>query len=275
MAKDLKELIAEADKHGYAVGSPIELNEAERELVGNAYYLDPSQTLRHFLKFEFFLVLLGKLALRLRSLDGFDDDPSEGKLSGANSGPSSIGAQLTKQWGIDPETDGWKQFINGTHRRLVFIHCWFGQEDEDREMWNRYGDGGKGICLRTTIRRFNEAFDSRIASLGRVTYLDETVPIPTIIPSLCAFRKRPQFRHEKEFRLVRQLSFEECPRHPDGEFLAPPSHVTLPVDLDRLLEAVVVGPNAEESIFERTESAVRAIGLSRIVRRSRIAGLGP
>ncbi len=45
MRKTLKELIAEADKNGFAIGSPIQLSEAESELLGNAYYLDPSRPL--------------------------------------------------------------------------------------------------------------------------------------------------------------------------------------------------------------------------------------
>jgi hypothetical protein len=275
MTNYLKELIAQAEKHGFAIGFPIVMSGPESELVGNAFFLDPSQTIRHFIKFEYFAALLANRALRLRPLNRFDDDPNEGKLSQANAtGSSSFGTQLAQQWETNPETDGWKQFINGTQRTLIYVHCWFGQEEEDKAMWSRYGNGGRGICLKTSVQRLEESMQSPLPSrpqLGKVTYLDESVAIPTMISSLAAYRKSPQFAHEKECRIVHELSFEECPKTPDGEFLSPPDHLMVAVDLDRLIETVVVGPNTDDDFFTRTEAIIKAAGLTCAARRSQLA----
>lgn len=274
MAKSLQEMMAEADQHAFAIGPPIKLSEAESELLGNAYFLDPAQPLCHFLKVEYFRALLESRALRLRPLSGFVDDPREGRLSVANeSEASNVGRRLAQAWGSSPETDGWKRFINGTQRSLIYVHCWFGQEAENQPMWNQYGDGGRGICVKTSARRLQESFQAKppiFPQVHKVSYLSENVPIPTIISSLAAFRKRPEFVHEKEFRVVTELGFEQCPTDANGA-LMPPDHQLIPLDLDRLIEAVVLGPNAEEAAFRELELLVKAAGLNRVVRKSRLA----
>jgi len=271
--KTLKELMAEADKHGVAFGAPIALSEAESELIGNAIDVDPAQPLRHFIRFEYFEALLRSRALRLRPLNRFDDDPKEGTLSEANAtGSSSLGSHLAQQWGTNPETDGWKQFINVTQRTLTYVHCWFGQEEEDQAMWDRYGDGGYGVCLKTSARRLIECLGPpgpQRPQLSRVTYLNESVAIPTVIASLASCRKRPEFAHEKEFRLKKELGFEECPKSATGAF-APPDHKMVAVDLDRLLEGVVAGPNTDQAFFDRLEAGIKSGGLSRLARKSQL-----
>ncbi len=271
--KTLPELAAEAGENGFAIGSPVGFSDAESRLVGNAFDVDGAQTLRHFIKFEYFQALLQNRALRLRPLNGFDDDPAEGTLSDANAaGASHMGSQLAQQWGTNPETDGWKHFINGTLRRLTYVHCWFGQEEEDQAMWERYGDGGRGVCLKTTVRRLGESIKMPLLlrpEVCKVTYLDESVPIPTVIPSLASCRKRPKFAYEKEFRLKMELGSQECPQGASGELL-PPGHQMVPVDLDRLIERVVPGPNTNDEFVEKLEAAVKAAGLNRLVCKSQL-----
>jgi hypothetical protein len=249
----------------------MRLSEAESQLLGDAYFLDQSQPLYHFLKIKYFEVMVEKRALRLARLDCFKDDPDEGRLSDSNAMQTShLGAQLSQQLGVNAETEGWKQFINGTQRELTFIHCWFGNEVEDEEMWEHYGDQGRGVCLKTTVRRFQASFDlwkPFYPQIHKVPYLPEDVPIPTIISSLACIRKRPKFAKEREHRLVIQLGFEECPKDPEGR-LMPPDHLMLPINLDCLLEAVIVGPHADVNTFLEVEQAINKSGLSRLVRKS-------
>jgi hypothetical protein len=263
----------EANKHGFAFGSPISLSDAESELIGNAIEVDPSQPLRHFIRFEYFEALLQNRALRFRPLNRFDDDPKEGTLSEANANSSSsLGGQLAQQWGTNAETAGWKSFINGTLRTLTYVHCWFGQEEEDLAMWDCYGNGGYGVCLKTTARRLHESLSGRLPlrpQLCKVTYLDDSVAVPTVIASLASCRKRPAFAHEKEYRLKMQLGFDECPKAATGAFL-PPDHEMVGVDLDRLLESVVAGPNTDQMFFERVEGSIKSAGLSRLARKSQL-----
>jgi hypothetical protein len=272
--RGLKEMMEEANAKGVAFGAPVSLAGPESELLGNAYFLDSSQPLRHFIKFKHFVELFQKRALRLARLDSFKDDPKEGLLSESNAGaPSDLGRQLTQQWGTNPETDGWKRFINGTLRTLTYVHCWFGQESEDRDMWQTYGDGGRGVCLKTTVHRFEEALKlgpPLFPQLHKVSYLSEEVAIPTVISSLASFRKRPEFAHEKEFRLVGQLGFEDCPKDSSGALLPTQDHQIVPVDLERLLEAVVIGPNTDDSQFSQLETLLGTAGLSRLARKAKI-----
>jgi len=45
MPRDINELIAEVEKHGFAFGSPIAVTGATSELFGNLQPVDPSQSL--------------------------------------------------------------------------------------------------------------------------------------------------------------------------------------------------------------------------------------
>ena len=140
-------------------------------------------------------------------------------------------------------------------------------------MWSHYGDRGCGVCLKTSVRRLQESLLAKppfFPQIHKVSYLPEQVPIPTVISSLAACRKRPEFAHEKEFRIVLELGFDQCPKDAAGALLPPDYHM-VPVDLDRLIETVVVGPDARGTLFEELEALVKTVGLTPLVRKSQLA----
>jgi hypothetical protein len=69
------------------------------------------------------------------------------------------------------------------------------------------------------------------------------IPIPELIGFLPAVRKRPEFRHKREIRLLGQLGERGLTKSPGGEGITAPYHHLVAVDFTQLFEAVYAGPN--------------------------------
>lgn len=181
-ASKIKKLLAEVEKNGFAIGTPIPVHGATAALFANLEPVNPSHPLLHYLPVRRFESLMANKALYLRRLDLFEDQ-FEGELPAANdTGISNFTAQFSRQFGMgEKDIESWKHFITGTHRKHNYVHCWFASEKEDPSMWRDYADAGQGVCIRTTARRIADALTCP-GHLGldirRVTYTNETEALP-------------------------------------------------------------------------------------------------
>lgn len=267
------DLLKRVDREGAVVLPSIPLSQVEGELIGNAVSVSPYEPLMHYMKLEFFMGMLQSSDLWMRRLDTFEDDPHEGKYPAANDHQmSAFDTDLFAQIGATQSLAEMRA-SNDIQRQFVFIHCWFGDVFESKSMWEKYGDQGRGVCLRSTPSRLREAV-RRTSDLGismsKVTYLDEDVPIPTAMSFLPLCRKRKQFSSEKEFRLIAQIPPEALPTDKDGFLITPDRYRKVSVSLDRLLEAVVAGPNLGPDDLESLQNAVGTKVSGKIVRLSEI-----
>jgi len=281
MPRDLKQLIAEVEKHGFAIGSPIAVTGATSELFGNLQPVDPSQSLLHYLPLRRFVSLISGSAIYLRRLDLFQDT-YEGKLPAANDSEfSDFTRQLMGQLGMtERDVNNWKRFLTGTNRKLTYVHCWFASDSEEVSMWRDYADGGKGVCLRTTARRLGEAI-SRRSHLGldlrRVTYTGEQEALPEIISCLPAGRKqsRPEFIRECEVRIIGTITEKAWAAGFTTQDREPPDHQLISVNFERLFERIYVGPNAPDATFQEVESLGNKAAGCRVVHRSGVSPFQP
>jgi len=164
---------------------------------------------------------------------------------------------------------------NRIQRQSAYVHCWYADVFEDKSMWDEYGDQGRGVCLKTTACRLQSSVKHCADLLTRVckiTYLDEHTPIPTTISFLPFSRKRTKFANEKEFRLIAEITMEAMPKDADGYFVTPDISRQVPVNLEILLEAVVVGPNFDKTKVEKLEAAISSKIPGKIVRASQLEG---
>ena len=114
--------------------------------------------------------------------------------------------------------------------------------------------------------------DDLLTRVCKITCLDEHTPIPTTISFLPFSRKRTKFSGEKEIRLIAEIKMEALPKDANGYLLTPEKIRHLPVDLERLLETVVAGPNFDQTEVAKLESEIRAKIPGGIVRTSQLAG---
>lgn len=253
------DLLERVEREGAVALSPIELTSLESELIGNATSVNPYEPLMHYMKFEYFMQMLTTGCLHIRRLDTYEDDPLEGLYPDANKHQlSNFDSVLLKQLGA---LQNLEEMIasNQIHRQFAYVHCWFGDQFENKSMWEEYSDKGRGVCLRTTASRLEASLKcpaELLARVCRVTYLDENIPIPTHISFLPFSRKRTKFSDEKEFRLLAEIRMEAQQTDADGYLLTPEKFRALPVNMERLLEAVVVGPNFDKADLPKLEAAV-------------------
>jgi len=278
MKDRLRTALAEANKKGWAALPAIQPSPFDSTFLDKALEIVPGQSLMHYMRVDRFKSLLANRAIYMRRLDLFELDPHEGRFPAANaSQQSSLTQGLAEELGISRESlKARRDFIEGSMRELTYVHCWFGWDNEDERMWDEYGDHGCGVCIRTTARRLRQALGHLpdfSTNLCGITYSGDEHPIAEIISFFPASRKRPQFSHEREIRLIGQLGDRTLQASCTENGLITPDHQMLPVDFERLFERVYVGPNASDANFQEIEVLGNEAAGCRVVRRSLIPRL--
>jgi hypothetical protein len=158
----------------------------------------------------------------------------------------------------------------------LFVSSWSRKKRESTNMWSHYGDGGRGVAIRTQLRKLME-FDWRMPAeksglfgpdrlqgllLRSVKYLefDENDRVESVDDLYLPFLKRVEFDDEHEVRL---LGFTNVQSAVEG--------ITLICNLADLIEEIVVGPHGD---LEQTKTWIdlHAADLRRVpIRRSSLA----
>ncbi len=244
-------------KNAVAV-APLQMDAFDAELHNNLWSaFDQEQPLSHYIRLDYLRCLLEASALRFKRLDLYKDR-YEGRFPVANqTTEATVSKNLTSAFNIrrDPDAMITSQEIA---RQYWYIHCWFGHDSESRPMWDRYGDHGRGVCIRASTSRVRQPVLSPGDYLhlhpGKVTYSDETTPIGTLFSMAPAFRKHPDYRDELEFRLLAIMTPGHLPTDAEGYLVPAPEFQSVPIALADLVLEVLIGPHCAvdqiEEIFE-------------------------
>lgn len=216
-----------------------------------------------YMSFAKYVSLLHEKALFFSRADLLRDK-FEGSISRANlAKPSELEPEVAKV--IRSLTaEALQQFTS-----FVMLSCWCIGEIESVGLWERYAPGPDGIAVKSRYNHFKTCFSSTLSvKIGKVTYLDyekDEVPVDTVFaPFFC---KRKNFEEEHELRAgVHALSGEQ------GTMRLVPAGAYVPVNLDTLVDAVYVAPEAPEWILQLVRSVTNLHGLEKEVKRSGISG---
>jgi hypothetical protein len=268
-----RELLERIERDGSAALRPVRLTPDESKLIGNAINVNPYEPLMHYMSLGNFMRLLTAEQLHMRRLDTFKDDPLDSLYPEANKRQlSSFDSAVFEQMGAGQDLNA--QIIsNQAHRKCGYAHCWYAGLLECKLMWERFGDQGRGVCLRSTPSRLGTSVKPSPDLFTRVcgvTYLPEDTPITTLISFLPLCRKRPDFTDQREFRLIAEIKPGALPSDADGHVCDAAEIRLVPLVLDTLLEAVVAGPNLSEADVTALETDVHRKVSSRVVRRSEL-----
>lgn len=235
--------------------------------------------LTHYLSLRHFEALVRGRCLYLRRQDLQEKDYADGTFPSANRNAlhrrdlalmRSLGQSEEQAVALAANYQAGNEYTRQRH----YLHCWTIRDEESQWMWEVHGGQGKGICIKTTVRRLCEAaggdrfqghhggdFDLK---LQPVVYSEDDEPFPTWPSYEIAFRKRsiPGHVAEAEARLLACDYKFDNPVGPDGELL--------PVNLDRLFQAVYVGSRVSADEFARIEDLANSAAGSRVVRPSSI-----
>lgn len=210
-----------------------------------------------FLDLAKFISLLKERALFMTRADKFEDQFEGAVCALADS--DKYDAALTDYYSevLEGKPVG-EQLIENEHhaiqliRKNSFLNCWFEGSFESIAMWRLYASGkeSKGVAIKSTVGRLKKAI-GRPVEIGRIEYIDYSKEWPNANEAL--WRKRQSFEYEHEVR-VRIIT-------EGGLSPTPPEFMSLPVDLDELIEFVYVSPMAESWFKDVVEDVLRKYGL--------------
>jgi hypothetical protein len=168
-------------------------------------------------------------------------------------------------------------------RKMTLVNCWFIGKDETQKMWKDYGDGGKGIAIRSTVKRLATSFQisEPVGSfVGKVNYVDfETYDLGTrgedqaLVPFL---KDQNKFADENEARVVTLNNFHQGTLLPDGSqpvgagFGPEIQGLYIKCSLQELIQSIVVGPNTDWNFHMLMKRLVTRFGLTINVEHSKL-----
>lgn len=226
---------------------------------------NPDATIWRYLNFTKFVALLASRALWFSRADLLGDR-FEGSLAAANvieRGDSSDAAPF----GPD--------FL-----RVVYVNCWHLAEHESAAMWSQYS-GSEGVAICSTYRRLTAALNgplNEIVFVGRVQYLDYAAEL---VPADNAFgpflTKRQSFEHEQELRAMFMSALPPLVINSGSGATRvmtqePLEGIEVPVDLNALVAAVRVVPDAPTWFIDLVGDVMRRFDLDLVVQRSSLDG---
>jgi len=159
-------------------------------------------------------------------------------------------------------------------RQWTYISSWHVNSEESEAMWKLYGaTTGASVAVCSTYAHMSEAISTADACMaGMVQYVDfASAAIPHDNWFYPYLYKRTAFKHEEEFRVVRQ----ELPRIG----AAPRSRLDIdrdnsihgiqqPVDIEELIQEVRVSPLAQEWFADVVTATIGKFGFTFPVSRS-------
>jgi hypothetical protein len=222
------------------------------------YPTDPNTMLWRYMDFTKFLSLLEDSALFMTRADKFRD-PFEGTITPFDK--ANRHTLYNKGMAdIMPHVD----HLNDLQRQRSYVNCWHANEFESAAMWDLYLKSNEGIAIKTTFQKLSDSIkDGKKVWMGNVDYIDynaEATPRGNHYYPM--FLKRKSFEHEKEVRVF-------YGEHPNDYFAGKskpdePKYqygFNLLVDINTLIQAVYVSPNAASWLYELVLKVVKRYGL--------------
>lgn len=202
-------------------------------------------------------------------------DPFEGATPAVE---ALVRSDLLRQAGIAASEEGVRKATEG-QRRWSAVSCWHLGDCESAALWQIYSASEGAVAIRSTYFRLRAALSAVPYSvgIGTVRYIDYArARFATEVPvrHVPLLHKRQSFSHEQELRAV--LPFDPPPlgagQFDDKgqrvfnieEWIQPPAWVglSLPIDIDALIESLYVSPTAPEWMRQTVEAIVRNVGFN-------------
>jgi hypothetical protein len=170
-------------------------------------------------------------------------------------------------------------------RQGGLVSCWFIGKIETEKMWTNYGDNGKGVAVRSTIKKLATSFQipddfAKASQVGRIQYVDfETCDLGVFghdQARVSLIKDKTQFKDENEVRIV-TLNFPHSGTVlPDGSlpsgtaFSPEIKGLHIKCNLRELIQSVIVGPNTDWNFHMLIKRIIGRFGLTLNVERSQL-----
>ncbi|MFM5845328.1 hypothetical protein ACET69_00920 [Aeromonas veronii] len=212
-----------------------------------------------YMDFTKFMSLLDTSSLFLSRVDKFDD-PYEGATSHFNItarpmvyADAKIPVEVGHQLG---------EFIRKS-REWTYVNCWHLNDHESAAMWKLYAQTNEAVAIQSRFSVLQDLLPEK-TYVGRVKYIDYD---KDWLPEGNGFwpfvHKRKSFEHEKELRILSQ----ELPLSASDDTINfnqknDTFGKNIEIDLNQLIEAVYISPDAPAWFFELVKGAIDRYGYS-------------
>jgi hypothetical protein len=234
-------------------------------------------TIWRYLDFTKLVSLLDTQRLFFARVDSFED-PFEGSVTAATR------EARRKAFAAKPDADMEKveeaiRWLSNHARsapRWMYANCWNLSEVESAALWNLYSEPSRGVAIQSTYARLINSFlpppaaeDENVAPLlvGKVSYVDyDEFRIPDDNTFRPFVHKRKSFEFENELRAMTWHMPSRLRNEPT------PFGVRVPVDLEKLIEAIHISPTAPPWFASLVESVAERFGCPAPVKQSSLSG---
>lgn len=164
-------------------------------------------------------------------------------------------------------------------RKYVAINCWHMNNYESAAMWSLYLKSNEGIAIQSTFRKLKKSIvDKEKVYLGMVKYIDYDRQIIDPSNLFRAFlHKRISFEHERELRAVAIKYPDSIKSEDESEFptmdlksITIENGLSIEVELNDLIEAIYIAPNAPLWFFDLVKSVVSKYGYDFNINQSKL-----
>lgn len=158
-------------------------------------------------------------------------------------------------------------------KALACINCWNKYEKESAALWKIYSDYGKGIMIKTSVKRLEDSLtnvdeDIYLSEVKYIDYEDDLMPDGnTTYPII---HKSDSYSYETEVRLFHQVKSEKNwiydwtkEEVQEGKYFK--------IDLDKLIEEIIIGPFSPNWFMEIVLSLNERFGLDKPVKKSKLS----
>ncbi len=162
--------------------------------------------------------------------------------------------------------------LEGQYKALTCINCWNKSEGESAALWKIYSEFGKGIMIRSSIGRLNEAF--RITAedirVSEIRYIDHRVDrAPAGNTFFATVHKHKAYQYEDEVRLMFLINPPSGFEHDwSNEELDAGKYIS--VNLEQLIDEIVLGPFSPNWLFELINDILGKYGLTKSLKKSQL-----
>lgn len=145
-------------------------------------------------------------------------------------------------------------------RSELYVNCWRSGSAESLAMWDLYGKGSGIVVVKSTVGRLREAaatYDKPVY-ISKAKYVDwnDHPGIDNVL--VACSRKDLSYQHESEVRVI----ILQDSKNLDTKLRL---GIHLPVDIDRLITEVMVGPREQKWVVRLAERVMERYGLSQQV----------
>ena len=249
---------------------------------------NPTVKIWRYMDFAKYVSLLKERSLHFAKVSTLGD-PFEGSLSKDEYEHWVKIAREGEEKGELPEE--WKghyfDILMGNARRArkeCYVSCWHMNEIESEAMWRLYSSSGYAISVCSTYQLLADSLPKDFevnehagSFLGAVQYANHHHDkLPTGNAFHAIMHKHLSFKHEQECRaVIWRFGRKDWPGPiPDEIIDTYPDGVTVPVDLNSLVENIIVSPSSPEWFLETVSDLTNRYGYTFPVVRSEL-GLKP